>query len=109
MLLWAWLKRQNCRSPIDVADIATKVKSLFDLENSALGNGGVTKGERGHNSPGVKSLREPPKSPNNVTSTFFNTVHLRPKDLRFEHKGAKLVSCSGRHQTPLRLCLGMRI
>jgi len=26
-----------------------------------------------------------PKSPNNVASTFFNAVHLLPKDLRFEH------------------------
>jgi len=26
-----------------------------------------------------------PKSPNIVTSTFFNTVHLLPKDLSFEH------------------------
>jgi len=29
-----------------------------------------------------------PKSPKNVTSTFFNTVHLLPKDSRFEHGGA---------------------
>ena len=36
-----------------------------------------------------------PKSPNNVTSTFFNTVHSLPKDLRFEHGGAKLASCPG--------------
>ena len=42
------------------------------------------------------------KSPNNVTSTFFNTVHLLPKDLRFEHGGAKLASCPGRHLTSLR-------
>jgi len=34
-----------------------------------------------------------PKCPNNVTSTFFNTVHLLPKDLRFEYGGAKLASC----------------
>jgi len=25
------------------------------------------------------------KNPNNVTNTSFNTVHLLPKDLRFEH------------------------
>jgi len=42
-----------------------------------------------------------PKGPNNVTSTFFNTVHLLPKDLKFEHGGAKLSSgCL----TPLRPC-----
>jgi len=38
-----------------------------------------------------------PKRPNNVTRTFFNTVHLLPEDLRFENGGAKLVSCPGRH------------
>jgi len=30
-----------------------------------------------------------PKSPNNVASFFFNTVHLLPKGVRFEH-GAPL-------------------
>jgi len=45
-----------------------------------------------------------PKSPNNVTSTFFNTVHLLPKDLRFEHGGAKLAPCPGRCLTSLRPC-----
>jgi len=46
------------------------------------------------------------KDPKNVkSSTFFNTVHLLPKDLSFEHGGAKLASCPGRHLTSLRLCL----
>jgi len=36
-----------------------------------------------------------PKSPNNVTSTSFHKVHLAPKDLTFEHGGAKLASCPG--------------
>ena len=44
------------------------------------------------------------KSHNNVASTFFNTVHLLPKDLRFEHGGAKLVSCARCHLTSLRRC-----
>jgi len=39
-----------------------------------------------------------PKSPNNTASTFFNTVQLLPKDLRFEYGGAKLASCLGRIQ-----------
>jgi len=43
-----------------------------------------------------------PISPNNVTSTFFNTLHLLPKDIRFEHGDAKLASCPGRHLTSLR-------
>jgi len=46
-----------------------------------------------------------PKSPNNVTSTFFNTTHLLPKDLCFEHGGAKLASCPWRHLASLHPCL----
>ena len=58
---------------------------------------GVTRGmQKGHNATGVKSLGAP-KSPNNVISTFFNTAHLFLKDLKFEHGGAKLVSCPGRN------------
>ena len=44
---------------------------------------------------GAKSLRGAPKSPNNVRSTFFNTVHLPPKDFRFEHGGPNLFVTSG--------------
>ena len=45
------------------------------------------------------------KSPNNVISTFFIAVHLLPKDLRFEHGGAKLASCPGRHLISLHPCI----
>jgi len=38
----------------------------------------------------------------NVTSTFFITVHLLPKDLWFEHGGTKLASFPGRHLTSVR-------
>ena len=55
---------------------------------------------RGHNVPSNKSLGAL-KSPYNVAGTFFNTLHLLPKDLRFEHGGAELVSCPGRHLIPL--------
>jgi len=69
---------------------------------------GVTRGGTILRAPnqygGLVSLRGTPKSPNNVTSTSFNTVHLLPKDLRFEHGGAKLASCPGRHLTSLRPC-----
>jgi len=50
---------------------------------------------------GAKSLRTASKSPNLVTSTFFNTVNLLPRDHRFEHGSAKLAFCPGRHLTPL--------
>jgi len=45
-----------------------------------------------------------PKSPNSFTSTFFNRVNFLPKDLRFEHGGAKFAYCPGRHLTSLRPC-----
>ena len=64
---------------------------------------GVSRGERG-TIPGRRITLEVPKSPNNVTSTFFNTVHLLPKYLRFEHGGGKLASCPGPHLTALRPC-----
>ena len=40
-----------------------------------------------------------------MSQVLFNTVHLLPKDLRFENGGAKLVSCPGRHLTSLRPCM----
>ena len=64
---------------------------------------GRYEGVKGHNSPGAESLRGA-KSSNNVISTSFSTVHLLPTDLRFEHRGVKLVSCPRRHLTSLRLC-----
>ena len=38
---------------------------------------------------GRKSLRGAPKSPSNVTNTFFSRVLLLPKDISFEHGSAK--------------------
>jgi len=55
-----------------------------------------------------REIPRAPKSHNNVESTFFNTIHLLPKDLMFEHGGAKLVSCPGRHLTSVRLCQQVR-
>ena len=57
---------------------------------------GVMREERGtvprssNHHGGPKSLRGAPRKNNNVTSTFFSTVHLLPKDLRFERGGDKL-------------------
>ena len=50
---------------------------------------------------GTEWLWGAPKSPYNVTSTFFNTVHLLLKDLRFEHGVVKVASCPGRHLSSL--------
>jgi len=46
---------------------------------------------------GRRIIAVTPKNPNNVTRTFFNTVYLLPKDLRFENGGAKLASCTEHH------------
>ena len=68
---------------------------------------GITKAARGAQFPGRPvTMTAPndyrsPKSHNNVTSTFFNTLHLLPKYLTFERGGAKLASFPGRHLTSL--------
>jgi len=51
--------------------------------------------EGGHNSTGAESLWGERKSPKNVTSTFFNTVHLLLKDLRLEHGAPNLILAPG--------------
>jgi len=56
---------------------------------------GVTKGGTISRAPNHWGT---PKSPNNGTNTFFNTVHLIPKELRFEYGGAELASCPGATQ-----------
>jgi len=63
---------------------------------------GVLRGSKGETMPREPNHWEEPKSPNKVANTFFNTEHLLPKDLRFEYRGAKLVSCPGRHLTSVR-------
>jgi len=50
----------------------------------------------------AKSLRERWKFLNNVARTFFNAARLFPKDLRFEHEDAKLVSYPGCYPTTVR-------
>ena len=62
---------------------------------------GCAEGGQGwHNAQGAESLRAS-KILNQVASTFDNTVNLLRKGLTFEHGGAKLVSCPGRHPTNL--------
>ena len=39
---------------------------------------------------GAELLRDPPKSPNSVAITFFNTVNLLSKELRFDHGAPNL-------------------
>jgi len=45
---------------------------------------GVTREGKGAQFPGGRITAGAPRSPKNVTSTFFNKIHLFPKDLKFE-------------------------
>jgi len=98
---------------------ATKPDSLSRGHNKVGLVRGGHNAPRGAQCPRTKSLWEP-KSPNNVANTFFNTgYYLLPKDRRFEHGGAKLVSFPGRHltsvcpwfkfQTEARLVIGSHL
>jgi len=51
---------------------------------------GRNEGEKRAQRPGRRISGGALKSPDNVASTFFNTVHLLPKDLRFEHRAPNL-------------------
>ena len=71
---------------------------------------GRNAGARGRHYPGAESLwgrwnaAGKPKNPNNVTRTFFHTVHLLPEELRFKNGGAELASCPVCHLTSLIPC-----
>jgi len=54
---------------------------------------------RGRQQRGAELLRG---APDIAASTFFNTVNLLPKELRFEHGDAKLASWPWPHLTSLR-------
>jgi len=59
----------------------------------AFANGqGRNEGARGAQCPGRQITLGGAEKSNSVASTSFNTVHLLPKDLRFEHGGAKLLA-----------------
>jgi len=61
---------------------------------------GVPKWGKGSTIPGLPNhWLGGPRSPSEVASAFFSTVHLLPKDLRFEHEVTRLASCLGRRLT----------
>jgi len=75
------------------------VFQISDVHKHTWYSRGCDEGGQGeHNSPGAKSLwgrritAGAQASPANVTSTFFNTLNLLPKEFRFEHGDAKLTS-----------------
>ena len=69
------MKHQTVQTVCDVSDenIRQFVTSVMKHQTNHYG--------------GAESLRGVQKSPNNVTSTFFNTVHLLLKELTSEHGG----------------------
>ena len=79
-------------------------KSLFDFSCHRIRWSMLSShegGARGAHLLGHRITMGAPKSPNNVTITFFNTVYLLQKD-RFEHVLAKHASCPGPQITSLR-------
>jgi len=56
-------------------------------------------------SPGCQITAGAPKSPNNVSSTFFNSRFASERPQVRTWRGTKLVSCPRRNLTSLRLCL----
>jgi len=68
-------------------------------------------GERGRNYPAAESLRGRRINTGGhrkvltMSQALYSTADLLPKALRFEHGGAKFVSCPGRHLTSLRPCI----
>jgi len=101
---WLWKNIISTTQPLKIDRRVIDV--IFEKgDNCPVVPQGVTRGQGENNSPGAEWLRGSPKRPNIVTSTFFKTVHLLPKNLRFEHGGARLASCPGRHLASLRPCV----
>jgi len=62
------------------ANVATATSRLHQGRNEGVKGGTFwTLNQYG----GAQSRQGAPKSPNSVSSTFFNAVHLLPKDFRF--------------------------
>jgi len=61
---------------------------IRDLFNAYMQTRGVTRGAREEEFYRRRNTELAPKSRNNITSTFLNTVHLLLKDLRVDHGGA---------------------
>ena len=97
---------ENCRCARNRSSWGSDLKICLFSENFPLfiaHHQGRDVGGKGHNSRTPNHCGGP-KSYNNVISTSFNTVQLRPKDLRFEHGGANLVSYPRRRLTSLHIC-----
>jgi len=80
---------QNLVKPADIHTVGRGSKRGAQLPGRRITTGAPNHyGER-------RLTAGAPKSPNNITSIFFNPVLLLPKDLKFDSRGAKLASCPG--------------
>jgi len=59
-------------------------------------------GATGAKFPGRRITAGAPKSPKTVICTSYSAANVLPKELRFEHGGAKLASSLWRHLISLR-------
>jgi len=94
----------NCRNALTVSVSLEEYSFEWWVSDQAINERlnhqrrDVTRGVQGErDSPGAESLWRSqitagaPKSHSNVTSTFFNAVHLLPKDLSFGHGAPHLL------------------
>jgi len=72
--------------------------------HNAPGAKGATTGKGGHNYSGAKELWGRRMTTGGAEKSQQCQILLLQKDLRFEHGGAKLASCPGRHLTSLHPC-----
>ena len=74
---------------------------LFLFKNLLNTGRGITRGAKGAQFPWRRIAVGTPnhcggrRKVSPMSQVLFSTAHLLPKDLRFEHEGAKLVSCPG--------------
>ena len=99
--------RQIWFLPRTPSDFVTPLVSCRSTLESWTALQGRNKWGQGHKSRRAESLCErritagSAENLNSITSAFFSAVHLLPKDLRFQHGGAKVASCPRRQLTRL--------
>ena len=97
---------KNCRFSWNRSSLRSDLKIFYFREMFHVllnNNRDLTRGARGENSPDTESLLVTKKS-QQCHKHFFERAQLLPRDVRFEHGGAKLVSCPRLHLTWLRPC-----
>jgi len=99
---WSKIQKRCLHLPQQLFSFFQNLAKPADIRSHGRNEGGGTIPRAPNHYGELRMTAGAPKSPNNVTSIFFTTVHLFPKDLKFEHGGAELCSCSRRWLTSLR-------